>query len=219
MPFRTPVWGQLESIPNFNIMGHEPLNYDDIEPNREYVVIRKNNNDGITFFSIRVMYKDVNERGERFIVYDDLVILSPTVTTNGDPENIGFNALTKEEVDNNRDLERYRTLVGRVLSLPGNNYIKYDDYLFYNGDDVRSENLRNMVGITDLHETFEMEESRQEIGDRLDAEEAARILGMLKMGRVGGKKTRTKTNKRRKKSSSQNKKRKPKTRKTQNKKK
>jgi hypothetical protein len=165
------------------------------------------------------MYKDVNERGERFIVYDDLVILSPTVTTNGDPENIGFNALTKEEVDNNRDLERYRTLVGRVLSLPGNNYIKYDDYLFYNGDDVRSENLRNMVGITDLHETFEMEESGQEIGDRLDAEEAARILGMLKMGRVGGKKTKTKTNKRRKKSSSQNKKRKPKTRKTQNKKK
>jgi len=61
MPFRTPVWGQLESITDFEIMGHLPVNYADIEPNREYVVIRKNINDGITFFSIKVEGNYTNE--------------------------------------------------------------------------------------------------------------------------------------------------------------
>ena len=124
--------------------------------------------------------------------------------------------MTEEEVNNNHDLEEYRTLVDRVLSFSGSNYIKFDEYLFYNGDDVRSEKLRNMVGIADLHDTFAMEESGQEIADRLDAEEAARILNILKMGTGGGKKT--KKNKRKRKSS-QNKKRKLKTRKRTNKKK
>jgi len=71
-----------------------------------------------------------------------------------------------------------------------------------------------MVGITDLHDTLAMEESRPAIRARLQVEEAARILDMLKMGRVGGKKT--KTNKRRKKSSHKKIK---KTRKNKNKKK